>query len=139
MNLLMKNNNFTIPIICLVVLLEVTLLIGAFSVGRLTAPKENPVGISMSEYSYASATNASTTCKNGVSTPLLASSTARTSVTISLVGATSTYLCRGETCLAVTGITLTSSYPAFIQQDAYTGSYSCIGTSTSTITISYSP
>ncbi len=116
----------------------VVLAIGIFLGGYFFNEYGKPLGIATNEISYSGATNASTTCYASTSTVVLATGTARTSFHASIVGSTSTYLCRGVACTTITGINLTANAPRFDQTDSYIGPYSCFGTSTSTLVTSYS-
>ncbi len=117
----------------------VVLGIGIFVSGYLFGRTIEPLGLSVAEISYPTATNASSTCVSATSTVVLSTSTQRTSAIIALIGSTSTFLCRATICATNTGINLTSNFPVYEQKDGYTGPYSCVAGSTSTLTTSYSP
>ena len=119
----------------LLTLLSISIILSLFVFIKIYNIR-TPLGISSTENSFGSpvVTNASTTCGAAVSILLTATDTARTSFGVSLDGANTTYLCRGATCRVISGITLNTNCPVFIQIDAYTGGYSCIANASSTVT-----
>lgn len=94
------------------------------------------LGGSAFDPSFSAATTLTATCGGTApATIIQGTTTGRTSFDVTLLNhlTTKVQICRDSTCTTTTGHTLSSSSPAYTQNDSYFGPYSCAAVASTTV------